>query len=88
MGRWALACAVLAPLVLLVPNLIWGPGPDHPIAVAGSAAGFALAIAAPVLTTIAAIRRRERSIVLIVASAFLALVVVAFFFGELFMEGR
>lgn len=88
MGWWALACAVTAPLVLLIPNMVFGPGPDHPESVAGALAGFTLAIAAPVITAIAAARRSERSIILIALCALLTLFVLAFVIGELFVEGR
>lgn len=86
-GWWALALVIAAPLLLLVPNMIFGPGPDHPPSVIGSLLGFLAVPVAAGLTAFAVRRRGERSLVIIIASSLLLLFVGVFFIGEVFLEG-
>ena len=86
-GWWALAMLAAGVVLMLVPNLIWGPGPPHTGTMLATAAGFLAILASPILTGIAMIRRGERSILLLVICALLTAFVLVFFIDEAFVEG-
>lgn len=86
-GRWALALLVGGLVLMLVPNMIWGPGPPHTGTMIATAAGFLAILTSPILTGIAMIRRSERSILLLVVCFLLTAFVLVFLVGEAFVEG-
>lgn len=87
MGWAGLWCAILAPILTLVPNMLFGPGPGHPVSMISTALGFLSALASAVLAGVAW-PKGERSLLLLIASTLLALFVVVFLVGEAFFEGR
>lgn len=88
MGWVAVALVVVAPFLVLVPNMVWGAGPPHTGSMLSSLLGFAAAVAAAILAIVGLVRRTERSLLVIVGGLGLGLFVLVFALGEVFFEGR